>query len=452
MSLDEVLSEDASAGAKPTQAPEPILEIFDLTTVFPTIDGDVTAVADMSFSIRAGETIAVVGESGSGKSVTARSILRLTDYQGAEIRSGSVIFRGREGVTLDLASLDPDGLRSVRGNDISVIFQEPLTALNPVMTIGDQIAETIVLHQRKSKKEALDLALKQLELARIPEAARRLKQYPHELSGGMRQRVMIAMALACRPKLLIADEPTTALDVTIQSQILALIRELQREIGMAVLFITHDMGVVAEVADRVLVMYKGRKVEEGPVNEIFTAPRHPYTKALLAAVPKLGSMAGKHAPEPFPSLNLDGREVMPAFAASPAPTEDQQRRPVLEVHNLVTRFPIRAGMFKRHVGERACGGERLLQARRARDACARRRVGLRQVDDRPHDPETGGADVGRHHHRRAQHHQLHADAHGAGAPAGADDLPGSLRLAQSAHDHRTARRRADDHPRDVPEG
>ena len=289
MSPDEVLSEDVSAGAKADQAHEPILEICDLTTVFPTIDGDVTAVADMTFSIRAGETIAVVGESGSGKSVTARSILRLTDYQGAEIRSGSVIFRGREGVTLDLASLDTDGLRSVRGNDISMIFQEPMTALNPVMTIGDQIAETIVLHQGKSKKEALELALKQLELARIPEAARRLKQYPHELSGGMRQRVMIAMALACRPKLLIADEPTTALDVTIQAQILdAHPRAAARGSGWRSCSSPTTWAWWRKIADRVLVMYRAARSRKAPQRHLH-APRHPYTQALLAAVPKLGA-------------------------------------------------------------------------------------------------------------------------------------------------------------------
>jgi glutathione transport system ATP-binding protein len=337
----------------------PILSIDGLTTVFPTIDGDVPAVIDMSFSISAGETVAVVGESGSGKSVTARSILRLTDYQGAKLRSGAINFRGRDGQMRDLAKLDPAQMRRIRGNDISIIFQEPLTALNPVMSVGEQIAEAIVLHQNKTYAQAMEQALKQLELARIPEAARRLDQYPHELSGGMRQRVMIAMALACRPQLLIADEPTTALDVTIQAQILSLIRALQAEIGMAVLFITHDMGVVAEIADRVVVMYQGRKVEEGPVAQIFSNPQHPYTKALLAAVPRLGAMAGKTSPEPFPRISLGhenqhepiGQEPAPERMA-PAPSIPVRAGPplnVLEVHNLTTRFPIHSGLFKKHV-------------------------------------------------------------------------------------------------------
>ena len=353
----DVLSSEILQEDHPTSAP--ILSIDGLTTVFPTIDGDVPAVIDMSFSISAGETVAVVGESGSGKSVTARSILRLTDYQGAKLRSGAINFRRRDGQVCDLAKLDPAQMRKIRGNDISIIFQEPLTALNPVMSVGEQIAEAIVLHQNKTYAQAMEQALKQLELARIPEAARRLDQYPHELSGGMRQRVMIAMALACRPQLLIADEPTTALDVTIQAQILSLIRALQAEIGMAVLFITHDMGVVAEIADRVVVMYQGRKVEEGPVAQIFSNPQHPYTKALLAAVPRLGAMVGKTSPEPFPRISLGhenqhepiGQEPAPERIA-PAPSIPVRAGPplnVLEVHKLTTRFPIHSGLFKKHV-------------------------------------------------------------------------------------------------------
>jgi glutathione transport system ATP-binding protein len=350
-----------------TQPPlaQPILSVSNLTTAFPTIDGDVLAVDDVSLSIRPGETLAVVGESGSGKSVTAKSILRLTDYQNAEIRQGEMLFRRRDGRTIDLARASSKELRSIRGNEISIIFQEPLTSLNPVMNVGDQIAEAIMLHQRKSRAEAMELALAQLRQVRIPEAAQRLAQYPHELSGGMRQRVMIAMALACRPQLLIADEPTTALDVTIQAQILSLIRDLQREIGMAVLFITHDMGVVAEIADRVVVMYRGQKVEEGPVGDIFAAPRHPYTRALLSAVPRLGSMAGKLRPEPFPRLLLDadgeamGLETQPARPSASVhrlsyPDEEAggEATPkiVLEVDRLVTRFPIRKGFLRRIVG------------------------------------------------------------------------------------------------------
>jgi ABC-type glutathione transport system ATPase component len=333
----------------------PVVDIRNLCTVFPTIDGDVVAIDDVSFEIRPGETVAVVGESGSGKSVTAKSILRLTDYQGGEVRTGSILYTPASGVPIDLARTPLSELRHVRGNEISMIFQEPLTSLNPVLRIGDQIAEAIILHQGKSKKEALAQALDALKLVRIPDAERRLTQYPHELSGGMRQRAMIAMALACRPRLLIADEPTTALDVTIQAQILSLIRHLQQEIGMSVMFITHDMGVVAEIADRVVVLWQGKKVEDAPVTDIFERPQHPYTKMLLAAVPKLGSMKGKPAPEPFPALDIEGRATVRSSTARgghrelAAPTVEAGR-PVLETINLTTRFPIRRGIFQSVVG------------------------------------------------------------------------------------------------------
>ena len=341
-----------------------VLSVRNLRTVFPTVDGAVVAIDDVSFDIKPGETVAVVGESGSGKSVTAKSILRLTDYQGGEVRTGAILYDDGKGRPIDLARMPLSELRQVRGNAISMIFQEPLTSLNPVLRIGEQIAEAIVLHQRKSYREALEQALGALKLVRIPDAERRLLQYPHELSGGMRQRAMIAMALACRPRLLIADEPTTALDVTIQAQILSLIRHLQKEIGMAVMFITHDMGVVAEIADRVVVLWQGRKVEDAPVEEIFENPQHPYTRMLLAAVPRLGSMTGKSSPEPFPALDIEGRSTSrtpdPQVAAAAATASGvaetrghakaRPGQPVLETVSLTTRFPIRKGVMQRVVG------------------------------------------------------------------------------------------------------
>ena len=257
-----------------------LIEVDDLRVYFPLEDETVKAVEGVSWHIDKGETLAVVGESGSGKSVTAMSLMRLTDYAGGKIMSGTANFCRKNGNTVDLASEQQDVMRDIRGNDISMIFQEPMTSLNPVFTVGMQIAEAIILHQGKTEEEALEMALEMLKLVRIPEPEKQLTQYPHQLSGGMRQRVMIAMALSCRPSLLIADEPTTALDVTIQAQILGLIKKLQQDIGMSVMFITHDMGVVAEVADRVVVMLRGEKVEEGPAAEIFHNPQHPYTKAL----------------------------------------------------------------------------------------------------------------------------------------------------------------------------
>ena len=334
----------------------PIMALRNLRTVFPTVDGDVVAIDDVSFDIGPGETVAVVGESGSGKSVTAKSILRLTDYQGGEVRTGAILYAPASGAPIDLARMPLAKLREVRGNEISMIFQEPLTSLNPVLRIGDQIAEAIILHQGKPHKAALAQALDALKLVRIPDAERRLMQYPHELSGGMRQRAMIAMALACRPRLLIADEPTTALDVTIQAQILSLIRHLQQEIGMSVMFITHDMGVVAEIADRVVVLWQGRKVEDAPVEQIFERPQHPYTRMLLAAVPRLGSMKGKPAPEPFPALDIDGRSTVRAVAArneiggARSHSDLRPGQAVLETIDLTTRFPIRKGVMQRVVG------------------------------------------------------------------------------------------------------
>ena len=262
----------------------PLLEVDNLKTHFFTRDGVVRAVDGVSFSVAPGETLAVVGESGCGKSVTSLSILRLIASPPGRVVGGRVSFEGR-----DLLALSEEEMRAIRGNRISMIFQEPMTSLNPALTVGRQIAESLVLHRGLSQTDAMAKAIEMLRKVRMPEPERRVRQYPHELSGGMRQRVMIAMALACGPKLLIADEPTTALDVTIQAQILELMRELARETGASTILITHDLGVVAEMAHRVVVMYAGRKVEEAVVDELFARPRHPYTRGLLGSMPHLGA-------------------------------------------------------------------------------------------------------------------------------------------------------------------
>jgi peptide/nickel transport system ATP-binding protein len=264
-----------------------LLDVKGLQTVFFTNSGLFRAVDDVSFHVRRGETLAIVGESGCGKSVTALSIMRLVPNPPGKIVGGSIMLEGS-----DLLGLDEDKMREVRGNRISMIFQEPMTSLNPVMRIGDQITEAVRLHRPMTAKQAWDQAVKMLRLVRIPEPERRALEYPHQLSGGMRQRAMIAMALACRPALLIADEPTTALDVTIQAQILALVLELQQELGMALILITHDLGVVAQTAQRVIVMYAGKKVEEADVEALFANPRHPYTRGLMASIPAVPSLGG----------------------------------------------------------------------------------------------------------------------------------------------------------------
>jgi oligopeptide/dipeptide ABC transporter ATP-binding protein len=261
----------------------PLLDVRDLRTYFHVMDGLVKAVDGISFSIMAGETLGIVGESGCGKSVTSLSVMRLLDIPPAEIASGEILFEGR-----DLLTLSDEEMRKVRGNDIAMIFQEPMTSLNPVFTIGDQISEAVIQHQNLSKKAAWDKAVVSLKDVGINNPERRVKQYPHELSGGMRQRVMIAMALSCDPKLIIADEPTTALDVTIQAQILELIRDVQDRTGAALMLITHDLGVVAETVKDVVVMYAGRIVEEGSVEEVLLAPKHPYTEGLLGSIPSRG--------------------------------------------------------------------------------------------------------------------------------------------------------------------
>lgn len=259
-----------------------LLEIQDLQTHFVTDAGTVRAVDGVSLTVRKGETLGVVGESGCGKSVTALSILRLIPNPPGKIVGGKILLEGRS-----LLDLPEDEMRKVRGGSISMIFQEPMTSLNPVFTVGDQIAEGIRLHQRLSKRDSWNKAIEMLRLVRIPDPDRRVKEYPHQMSGGMRQRVMIAMALSCNPHLLIADEPTTALDVTIQAQILELLNQLKSELGMAVMLITHDLGVVADTAARVAVMYAGRVVEQAPVLELFTNPRHPYTQGLLNSIPRI---------------------------------------------------------------------------------------------------------------------------------------------------------------------
>ncbi len=266
----------------------PLLQVEHLQTHFATEQGNVTAVAGVSFHVHAGETVGLVGESGCGKSVTSLSILRLFGRNGSTTTEGSIWFEGN-----DLLSLSMDGLEKIRGNDISIIFQDPMTSLNPVYTIGDQIAEAIMLHQNVNKKAALEKAIDMLKLVGIPSPEKRVNEYPHQLSGGMRQRVMIAMGLSCQPKLLIADEPTTALDVTIQAQILDLMLKLQQERNMGIILITHDLGVVAEVCTRVLVMYLGQIVEEAPVRELFKNPQHPYTVGLMRSIPNLESKRGE---------------------------------------------------------------------------------------------------------------------------------------------------------------
>jgi peptide/nickel transport system ATP-binding protein/oligopeptide transport system ATP-binding protein len=260
-----------------------LLKVEGLRTWFDSDRGPIRAVDGVDFEIEAGRTLGVVGESGSGKSVTALSVMRLVDEPGHIAPESRIVFEGR-----DLASIDEHEMEGIRGNEISMIFQEPMTSLNPVFTIGDQIAEAVRYHQKLGSKEASRRAVEMLELVGIPEAPRRAADYPHQMSGGMRQRVMIAIALACDPKLLIADEPTTALDVTIQAQILELMSDLRDRLGMAIMLITHDLGVVAEMCDDVVVMYGGRAVETGPVEDVFTSPQHPYTEALLQSIPMLG--------------------------------------------------------------------------------------------------------------------------------------------------------------------
>jgi peptide/nickel transport system ATP-binding protein len=272
---------EANAAAK-------VLEVKNLQTVFFTNSGLFKAVDDVSFEVRRGETLAIVGESGCGKSVSALSIMRLVPDPPGRIVGGTVLLEGT-----DLLALNEAKMRQIRGNRISMIFQEPMTSLNPVMRIGDQIAEAVRLHRSMTAKETWAKAVEMLRLVRIPEPARRAQEYPHQLSGGMRQRAMIAMALACRPALLIADEPTTALDVTIQAQILTLVLDLQKELGMALILITHDLGVVAQTAQRVIVMYAGKKVEEADVETLFESPRHPYTRGLMASIPAVLNSGAK---------------------------------------------------------------------------------------------------------------------------------------------------------------
>jgi peptide/nickel transport system ATP-binding protein len=319
---------------------QPIAQIKGLRVEFQTKDGPVVGVEDVSFEVKPGETVCIVGESGSGKSVSSLSLMRLVEFGGGEIAGGKLLFDRRDGGEMDLADADQELMKQIRGNEIGMIFQEPMTALNPVFTVGRQLTEGLRVHKGMTQKGAEARALELLRQVRIPEPERRLKQYPHELSGGMRQRVVIAMAMACEPRLLIADEPTTALDVTIQAEILALMDRLKRETGTAVMFITHDMAVVAQMADRVVVMFRGNKVEEGTVQEIFENPQHDYTKALLAAVPKLGEMRGTKEPSPMKLMGVEGQNLDPIPGTNDV---------LLRVKGLTTRFPVKGGFFRRTI-------------------------------------------------------------------------------------------------------
>ncbi len=318
----------------------PILDVNSLKVSFQTKTGKVTGVKDLSFSIFPGETVCLVGESGSGKSVSSLSIMRLVEFGGGKIDSGSIMFSSNSKAEKDLIDFNQKDMRGIRGNEIGMVFQEPMTALNPVFTVKRQLTEGLRIHKKMGKKEAQLEALNLLKSVRIPEPERRLNQYPHELSGGMRQRIVIAMALACKPRILIADEPTTALDVTIQAEILTLLNRLKQETGTSILFITHDMAVVAQIADRVVVMYNGEKVEEGTVNQIFNKPVKDYTKKLISSVPKLGAMIGKKYPEPLELSSNDKLKTKRIVGT---------KKPLLEVKNLVTRYPVMGGMFRKKI-------------------------------------------------------------------------------------------------------
>ncbi|WP_376711237.1 ABC transporter ATP-binding protein [Pseudochrobactrum lubricantis] len=321
---------------------QPVLRVQNLTTSFLGEDGWRPVVKNISFDVGAGETVALVGESGSGKSVTSLSVMRLLQPDTSRIE-GNILLAGK-----DILQLSEQEMQKIRGNDVAMIFQEPMTSLNPLYTVGDQICEALLCHRNMSKAEAKAEALRLMEKVRIPSAASRFNEYPHRFSGGMRQRVMIAMALVTRPKLLIADEPTTALDVTIQGQILDLIKTLQEEEGTSVLFITHDMGVVAEIADRTVVMYHGDAVETGDTATIFRDAKHPYTRALLSAVPALGSMTGRARPLRFPVVDIRTGTALPPVEA--ADTVAQDVPPVLDVKGLTTRFTIHSGLFGKLAG------------------------------------------------------------------------------------------------------
>ena len=311
-----------------------LLSVNNLNIEAHTRTGVVQVVKDLSFSIRQGETLGVVGESGCGKTVTALSIMKLLPKETLKISSGNIIFNNKA-----INNLSDSELEKIRGNEISMIFQEPMTSLNPLFTVGEQVAEVVRRHKNVSKERAWKRAIELLDLVKIANPDKKVSDYPFQLSGGQRQRVMIAVALACEPKILIADEPTTALDVTIQAEILALINRLKDETGTAVMFITHDMAVVAQMADRVIVLYPGEKVEEGTVHEIFNNPKHEYTKSLLAAVPKLGEMASRKYPEPMRLMGKGDTQIIEPIIGTD--------EPILSVKKLVTRYSIRGGLFQR---------------------------------------------------------------------------------------------------------
>ncbi len=401
-------------------APEPLLAVVDLRTHFFTRDGVVRAVDGVSYDVGAGETLAVVGESGCGKSVTALSILRLVPSPPGRIVGGAIRFAGR-----DLLEASEAEMRSIRGNEIAMIFQEPMTSLNPVLRISRQIGETLMLHQGLDRAAAAARTVEMLRLVNISEPERRARQYPHELSGGMRQRVMIAMALACNPKLLIADEPTTALDVTIQAQILDLMRAMKARSGAAIILITHDLGVVAEMASRVVVMYAGRKVEEAQVLDLFLKPRHPYTLGLLASVPRLGATIGRRtcrALQRFPAWCRPCARrygAAPLRRAAPSPSSAAgARRPRSRRRTRATTSPASRARGSSHERTAAStGGRRAqdafpgaqgrarerrrlrprrrrhqLRHRPRRDPGPRRRERLRQVDGGKGDPAAHRSD------------------------------------------------------------